>query len=401
MKLLYKAVTREGKVVRGIIDAKDKNEAASYLRTHDFLPVSITSQSQEGISKLFSSMNKFNSSDVVFFTRQLSSMLSSGLTLIQALSILKEQVRNDTVRDVINSIITEIEGGKSFSLALAKYTDIFSPVYISLIKAAETSGLLDKILSKLADNLEKQQKLKSSIKSALMYPLIVIIGMVIVLIVMMIFVIPQLSSLYESMNVEMPLPTQIVIGMSKMIIMFWPLLIGLVFLGTIFYRRWHKTEVGRYVVDESKLKIPIFGKLVRQIILTQFAGTLGLLVGSGTLVVEALNQSSGVAGNIIYQDAILGVAKRVEKGMTIGDSMGYSSVFPPILVQMARIGEQTGKLDESLTKVSEYFEREVDQSVKNLMTALEPIIMAVLAIGVAFLIISIITPIYNLTTAIK
>lgn len=401
MKLAYKAVTQEGKVVRGIIEAKEINEAATYLRSRGLLPIRIFPKDQKGFLKFFSIFNRFKASDLVFFTRQLSSMLSSGLTLMQALNILKNQVRNSTVRDVVNGITTDIEGGRSFSSAISKYPDIFSLIYISLIKAAETSGLLDKVLLRLADNLEKEQKLKSTIKSALMYPAIVIIGMVIVVFIMMIFVIPQLSVLYQSLNLTMPLPTRIVIGISRFFVLFWPLVLGLGFLSFIVYRRWHKTESGQLIIDDFKLKIPIFGKLSREIILTEFTRTLALLVGSGTLVVEALNQVANVAGNVLYKNAVLGVAKRVEKGMTIGDSMEYFSLFPPILVQMTRIGEQTGKLDESLFKVSEYFEGEVDQSVKTLMTALEPLIMVVLGIGVAFLIISIITPIYNLTSSIK
>ncbi|RJQ37041.1 type II secretion system F family protein [Candidatus Microgenomates bacterium] len=401
MKLTYKAVDRGGKIIRGIIEAKDITEAAGHLRSKELLPISISSKYSDGMLGLSTLFNKFRSSDLVFFTRQLSSMLSSGLTLMQALNILKDQVQNPAVKDVVTDITSDIEGGKSLSGAISKYPDIFGPIYVSLIKAAETSGLLDKVLLRLSDNLEKEQKLKSAVKSALMYPAIVIIGMVIVVFIMMIFVIPQLSILYESLNVPMPMPTQIVIGISHFVVLFWPLIIGIGVISFIFYKRWSKTESGGLIVDEFKLKIPIFGKLSKQIILTEFTRTLGLLIGAGTLVVEALNQTSSIAGNRVYKNAILGSARRVEKGMTVGDSMMYSILFPPIVVQMARIGEQTGKLDESLLKVSEYYEREVDQTVKTLMTALEPIIMVVLGSGVAFLIISIITPIYNLTSAIK
>ncbi|MCL5433263.1 MAG: type II secretion system F family protein [Patescibacteria group bacterium] len=398
MKLSYKAVTRDGKIVRGIIDAKDISEAASYLRSKEILPIKIAESKN---SSLFSSLRKTSSSDLVFFTRQLSSMLASGLTLMQSLSILKDQMKNPFMSEIVQEIIADIEDGKSFSIAISKHPELFSSIYVSLIKASETSGLLDKVLLRLADNLEKQEKLKGTIKGALMYPAIVITGMIVVMFIMMIFVIPQLSVLYENLNIPLPLPTLIVVGISNILIKFWPVVIILAVLGFIFFRRWKKTEVGQLVMDNFVLKMPIFGNLIRETILAEFTRTLGLLVGTGTLVVEALNQAAATANNVNYRNAILGVSERVEKGVTISDAMGFYPLFPQMVVQMVSIGEKTGKLDESLMRVSEYYEREVDQSVKNLTTAMEPIIMIILGVGVAFLIISVITPIYNLTSSIQ
>lgn len=399
MKLSYRAVTKDGKTVRGIIEAHDVIEAAGYLRRREFLPIQITPENKSML-QYFPFFNKSSTADIVFFTRQLSSMITSGLTLMQALSILKEQIENPSLTDVVSSIIADIEEGKSFSSAIEKYPDVFSPIYISLVKAGEDAGLLDKVLLRLADNLEKQKKLKSTIKSALMYPAIVVIGMIIVMTIMMIFVIPQLTTLYESLNVELPLPTKIVVGISRFTTSFWPFIFALIALSIFLFKRWHKSESGKLIMDGLVLKLPIFGKLIKETILAEFTRTLGLLVGTGSLVVESLNQTSDVAGNILYKNAILGVAKRVEKGISVGDSMLAYPLFPPILVQMVKVGEQTGKLDESLLKVSEYFEREVDQTVKTLTTALEPFIMIVLGIGVVFLIISIVVPIYSLTSSI-
>lgn len=328
-------------------------------------------------------------------------MLTSGLTLVQSLSILKDQVQNPFMAETVSNILSDIEEGKTFSFAITKYPNIFTSIYVSLIQAAETSGLLDKVLFRLAENLEKQQKLKSTIKGALLYPAIVITGMIIVMVIMMIFVIPQLSVLYDNLNIPLPLPTKIVVGISKFTIVFWPLVFALIVLFIFLYKRWYATESGKLIVDDLTLKTPVFGKIIRQSILTEFTRTLGLLIGSGTLIVESLKETSSSAGNILYRSAIEGVSRRVEKGVGIADAMSVSPLFPPIVVQMVKIGEQTGKVDESLTKLSEYFEREVDQSVKTLTTAMEPFIMVILGIGVAFLIISIITPIYNLTTAIK
>lgn len=400
MKLLYRAVNEKGKIVRGLVEAKDQSEAAVFLRKQDLIPITIKPfNSKNSLRTLLN--RKSAQSDLVFFTRQLASMLSSGLTLMQSLQILKGQVQNPAMAEVVNGLIASIEEGKSFSLAIAKYPNVFSGIYISLIQAAETAGLLDKILLRLADNLEKEAKLKSMIKSALMYPVIVIIMMIAVVIIMMIFVIPQLSVLYENLNIPLPLPTQIVVGFSKATVTFWPFLLGGGVIGLYYFRKWRKTSRGRKILDAIVLRMPIFGKLVTQSIMVEFARTFGLLVGTGSLVVESLNQSADVVGNVYYRNAIREVGSKVEKGVTIGDAMLSDPLFPPIIVEMVKIGEQTGKLDESLMRVSEYFEREVEQTIKALTTAMEPFIMIILAVGVGFLIISIITPIYNLISQIQ
>ncbi len=402
MQLSYKATTKEGKVVQGIIEAKDAKDAASFLRSRELFPISLAPKQDNDIFQTFLPfLRRSTDSDIVFFTRQLASMLNAGLTLMQALVILKDQIEKPVMVSTINGIIADVEGGASFSQALTKYPDKFDPIYVSLIQAAESSGLMDKVITRLAENLEKRQELKSTVKGALTYPIIVLIGMGIVMIVMMVFVIPQLSSLYDSLNVALPLPTRIVLGISRSFLILWPFVLVLLVVGSYLFRRWHKTQLGRLIVDKAVLKLPIFGKLAEEVALTEITRTLGLLIGSGSLVVEALRQVSAVSGNVLYRDAMFEVSKRVEKGVTIGSSMTPYSIFPPMLIQMIKIGEQTGKLDETLMRVSEYFQREVDQKIKNLTAALEPLIMLVLGVGVAFLIVSIITPIYNLTNAIK
>ncbi|MDO8461059.1 MAG: type II secretion system F family protein [bacterium] len=402
MKITYKAVGKDGKVLHGTIEAKDVSEAVSYLHSKQLTPIDVTPQKNNlELAKLLPFVKKTHSSDLVFFTRQLSSMITSGLTLMQALNILRQQTKNEAMAKIIEQIVTEIEDGNSFSSALSKHPDVFSSIYVSLIKAAETSGVLDKVLLRLAETLEKQEKLKSTIKGALMYPIIVILGMVAVMTLMMIVVIPQLSVLFESLNVELPLTTQIVIGMSKFMISFWPVIIVFVILSMFVFRQLRKTESGKLILDQLVLKLPIFGNLISQTILAQFTRTLALLIGTGNLVVDSLNQSANVAGNVIYRDAIINVAKRVEKGISIGDSMSAYPLFPPLLVQLVKIGEQTGKLDDSFLRSSEYFEGEVDQMVKTLTTAMEPLIMVFLGLGVGFLIMSIIMPIYSITSAIQ
>lgn len=400
MKIRYKATTKEGKLFQGLLDAKDIGEAANYLRAKNLVPIDITRIDNKPWANL-PFLKKIKQSDLVLFTRQLSSMLSSGLTLMRALEILKEQMENPQMSEVVTSIINEVQEGKTLAQALEKHPKVFTPIYISIIKAGEQSGLLDKVLSRLADNLEKQAKLANTVKSALMYPIIVIILMVVVMAIMMIFVIPQLTVLYTNLNVPLPLPTKIIVGLSKFMIATWPLIILVGVVIVIGFKRWAKTIDGRLIIDTVILKLPVFGKLIKQTILAEFSRTFGLLVGTGTLVVEALTETADTTGNVLFKNAILDVAKQVEKGVTVGDSMAYYPLFPPLLIQLVRIGEQTGKIDDTLVKASEYFEREVDQTVKTLTTAMEPFIMIVLGVGVAFLIISVITPIYSLISSIQ
>jgi type IV pilus assembly protein PilC len=399
MKLFYTAVGPEGKKVSGFVEATDLTKAALYLRERSMIPIRIESQRSNTIIPSLSAPAKIKSKDLVFFTRQISTMLNAGLTLTQSMDILKNQVQKDKMAMVIQGLINHIEEGKSLSDALAQFPHIFSPIYISLIRAGESSGLLDKVMFRLADSLEKQDALRSKIRGALVYPVIVLTLMFVVVIVMMLFVIPQISTLYVSMNLEMPFATQIVISMSELMTKYLLIVLSAGTAVFLYFNKWRQSDVGKYMLDRLILKLPIVGKMVRFSLLTEFSRTFGLLVGTGALVIDGLNRSAEVMGNVIYKRAVLKVSSEVEKGISIGDAMNNNLLFPPLLVEMVKIGEQTGKLDDSLTRVSEYFERESEQIVSTLTTAMEPFIMVVLAVGVGFLIISIITPIYNLLSA--
>lgn len=401
MRLRYKAVSQEGKKIRGFVEAKEIKDAAYYLRQRNLIPIQISKEKEFFLFRKMIGVGRVKSKDLVLFTRQLSSMLSSGLTLLKALEILKDQTNNKFLHEIIGGIILDLEEGKSFSDSISKYPDIFSPVYISLVKAGESSGLLDKVSLRLSVNLEKQLKLRNTVKGALIYPSIVIALMIVVVFILMIFVIPQLSKLYESLNITLPFVTRVVVGISSFVGKIWPLIIGLGAVVLYAFLRWKRTPKGRETYDRNILKLPLFGKIIKETILTEFSRTFGLLVGTGTLIVDALAQSSGVTGNFVYEKAIKDIAKRVEKGVPVGEAMSYYLInFPPLLVQLVKVGEETGKMDENLLKASEYFEEEVNQSVKTLTTAMEPLIMIVLGIGVGFLVFSVITPIYSLLSAI-
>ena len=402
MKIYYKASNHEGRRVSGIIEANKIEDAANYLREKEYFPIVIKEVKE---SRLVESIpflrNKITRKDVIVFTRQLSLMLIAGLTPIKSLEIIKNQSDKKVLKDLVENLITDIQEGASFSKALLRYATVFSPIYIALVKASESSGLLDESLSRLADNLEKEQKLRGSIKAAFTYPIIVFTLMIIVIFIMMVFVFPKLTSLYEELGIDLPIPTKIVVGFSEFTVAFWPIIIGILFLAAFLFKRFHNTETGRLIVDDLILKIPIIGDVIRKAVLVEVSRTLGALIGSGTLVVESLSQTASIASNVHFENAIKDVSRRVEKGVTVANALSSYALFPPILVQLVRVGEQTGNIDETLLKAAEYFESEVDQAIKALTAAMEPIIMVVLGVGVGFLIFSIITPIYKLTSSIQ
>ncbi len=401
MRLRYKAVSQDGKKIRGFVEAKEIKDAAYYLRQRNLIPIQISKEAEYEFVKKIPFVSKTKSKDLILFTRQLSSMLASGLTLIKSLEILKEQTNNKYLQETIGGTLLDLEEGKSFSDSISKYPDVFPAIYISLVKAGESSGLLDKVFLRLATNLEKQHKLKNTVRGALMYPIIVMTLMVIVIIILMVFVVPELSKLYDSLNVTLPFITRLVVGISSAVAKIWFLIVGFISIFTYGFLRWKKTPNGKEIYDRNILRFPLFGKIIKQTILTEFSRTFGLLVGTGTLIVDALNQSAGVTGNTVYEKSIKEIAKKVEKGVAVGEAMSAYSYFPPLLVQLVKVGEETGKMDENLLKASEYFEEEVNQAVKTLTTAMEPIIMVVLGIGVGFLVFSVITPIYSILDAVQ
>ena len=398
MEFTYVGIDKNSTKKQGKIQANNEREVLEFLRESGMTPITIKHTTENKDLLVF---KKVKSSDIVLFTRQLSSMALTGLTLIESLKILKQQSLKPAMQELINDLILQISEGATFSTALTSHKEYFSDVYIALIRAAEKGGLLDKVLSRLADNLEKSEDLKKKVKGALFYPAIVVTGVIIVIFVMNIVVIPQLGSLYQGLNLQLPLTTKIVLGTSKIFTNFYPLLI-LGAIGAFFlYKRFQKTEEGVKAIDKIKLKTPVLGPILILSTLDEISRTLSLLVSSGTTIIESLNIVANVAGNYWYKSAIVSTSGLVEKGIALSDALHSTNIFPPMLVQMVKVGESTGKIDESLIKISEYFERDLDIRIKTLTTAIEPILIVFLGITVAFLILSIITPIYGLISQIQ
>jgi type IV pilus assembly protein PilC len=396
-RYIYVARDKQGRKVTGQVEASNPQVAARLVREKGMVVVTIK-PARSNLAFLFSKARaRITKGDIATFTRQLATMINAGLPITEALSILRLQAK-PSLRPVVSQILADVEGGKSLSGSMKPHK-VFSPTYIALIKAGETGGVLDKVLVRLADNLEKEQEFRSKVKGALIYPAIIVVGMIIVTTLMMIFVIPRLTALYEEFEAELPLATQILIGMSTFMVRFWwllALIIGLAVWALVQYR---KTNQGRIKTDELILKIPIFGELQRQIILTELTRTLALMVGSGVSILEGLSITAEVTSNVLISDALRNAAEQVEKGFPVAFSFArHPEAFPYILSQMIAVGEETGKMDEVLAKVSRVFEVESAQKVKTLTSTIEPVVMIFLGLGVGFLVISIILPIYNLTS---
>ncbi|QQG43932.1 MAG: type II secretion system F family protein [Candidatus Roizmanbacteria bacterium] len=399
MLFSYKAL-RGNKIVQGKIEAESQRDALALIKNNGMFPIKINNP-DSSFSALTSIFNRVSFNDIVDLTRQLAIMLNAGLTLIDSFDILKKQTANPAMLKIIEDVDKEIKGGKSFSLALKKHPKYFPNLYISLVKSGEASGKLSDILLKLAENLEKQREFRGKIKGALIYPIVVITGMFAVMFIMITFVIPRLLGLYKDFNIDLPASTQILIAVSSFSVKFWPFIIGGIVGGLIMFQRYLKTKNGKLKYDKILLKLPAFSNIIKMSVLVDSTRTLSILIGSGISILEALNIIIETTDNMVYQQAFQNIYKQVEKGVALGQSMINEGIFPPILVQMTTVGEQTGHLDDTLSRISKYFEMESELAVKTMTTLIEPAILVVLGLGVGFLVLAVITPIYNLTSSFR
>jgi len=395
----YTAKNLYGKTIAGTVDARSQEIAVSLLKNQNLVVINLE-EKKEDIFEKFLDFRGVPQGEVVTFTRQLSTMISAGLPIARALDVLANQSTNKNFKKIILEVLRSVEGGVSLSMALGMHPKVFPTTYISLVRAGESSGKLDTILKRLADNMEAERDLNSKFKSAMIYPIIILIAMVGVFIILMVFVIPKLSEMYKNMNVELPAATQFMISASNFMAKYVYFVLILVVGVVLGIRSFVQSSKGKDFMSRIIVKIPIFGKITLQKDYARFSRTLSLLINSAVPIVEALNIVSTVMSSQTLKSAVLDAANQVEKGNSLSNYFKSTSKFPSILGQMAGVGEETGKMDEVLERVAIYYEGEVDNLVKGLSSALEPVILVMLGVMVGFLIISIITPIYKLTSAI-
>lgn len=394
----YTALDTEGNSSKGKLNALSKEQAVRLLRERGLIVTSVTAEHKFELSSFLTNLRGVPTAQKIVFTRQLGTMIDSGLPITQALKILEKQSKHEVMQKAIQQVVTDIDGGKSLHESLGSHPNIFSRLYLSLIKAGEASGNLDEILNRLADSMQAEADFKGRVKGAMIYPSIIVVVMLGVLILMFVFVIPRLSSLYEEMGAELPVITRVLLNISKGFVQFWWM--GILGSVVAFFalRSFTKKKSGQYFSSDMKSRLPVFGSLLKEVELTSFTRTLGMLMDSGVSILESLDISKETLNNLRLRDGVDEVAKAVEKGKPLAEPLRANEIFPPIMAEMIAVGEQTGKVDEILKKVAEYFGDESTRTTENLAAALEPIIMVVLGVVVGILVVALILPIYSLTS---
>jgi type IV pilus assembly protein PilC len=400
----YKVRDRAGKMVEGQIEADNAQLVVGKLRSMGYVPIEIQQTSGKTLSKEikipgFSDRVKLK--DVAVFSRQFATMINAGLSLLRALYILAEQTENKALAEVANQIRIDVEKGASLSQALAKHPKVFNRLYISMVKAGEIGGVLDSVLLRLADTIEKQVELRRKVRSAMTYPLVVAVLVLLIVSAMLLFIIPMFEDLYTELGGKLPAPTQLLINISKFMRKFWWLIFGSEIAAVFLFRRWINSEDGRHKWDAIKLKAPVFGPLVRKTALARFSRTLSALVRSGVPILESLDIVAETAGNHVVAEAVRDTQSAVKRGEPLARKLEDHAVFPPMVVQMMAVGEETGALDEMLDKIADFYDQEVEATVDALTSLIEPLLIVVMGVCVGGMVISLYMPMFNIIKLIK
>ena len=386
--------SRAGQMQSGVLNADSKEAANEILRRQRIEAPSIREKGKEIAFPKFG--GGVPPQLIAIFTRQFSVMIDAGLPLVQCLEILASQQENKTFKRALIQIRQDVESGSNLADSMRKHPKIFNDLYTNMVAAVEAGGILDTILQRLAQYIEKSVKLNSQVKSAMIYPVAVISIACIVVAVILWKVIPVFAALFKGLGAELPMPTQIVIWLSNFIADFW-WLIAIVIGGTIYaLRRYHETYKGKRIIDGTVLKMPILGILMRKIAVARFCRTLSTLTSSGVPILDGLQITARTAGNSIIEDAIMATRKSVEEGKTISEPLSDTDVFPTMVVQMIAVGEQTGALDTMLSKIADFYEDEVDTAVAGLMKLLEPVLIAFLGVAIGGIVIAMYMPMFTL-----
>jgi len=391
----YKGTNRSGGSVAGEMSASSKNELQGMLRRQQITATKMSEKGKEFNLPTFGGGVK--SKELAIFTRQFSVMIDAGLPLVQCLEILATQQENKTFQKVLTGTRTSVEGGSTLSAAMKQYPKVFDPLYTNMVEAGETGGILDTILQRLSSYIEKNVKLQRAVKSALVYPVGVITIAAAVITLLLWKVVPIFAALFAGLGVDLPLPTKIVIALSNFVGSIFGLLIFAGFIASIFMIKvWYGTPAGRMAIDTVILKLPVLGILMKKIAVARFTRTLGTLISSGVPILEGLDITAKTSGNAVIEVALTKVRKSLEEGKSLTEPLKDSEVFPGMVTQMIAVGEQTGAMDAMLQKIADFYEEEVDAAVKDLLTALEPIMIVFLGLVVGGVVISMYLPLFSL-----
>ena len=400
---IYKwvAKTKKGRTIKGELDAADERMARFQLKRRNLTIKKLKLKPKDIFANVSFMQPQISSKDLVIFTRQFSTMIDAGLPIVQGLTILSEQSENSTFKTVLKKIVSDVEGGLSLAEAMEKHPKVFDKLFVHLIAAGEVGGILDIILQRLAAYIEKSQKLKAKIKSAMTYPLIVVAVAVVVIAVILIFVIPVFEEMFADFGSALPLPTQIVVNMSRFIkgnILF---IVGFFIAMGFLFKTYRKSKSGRKNTDALSLKLPVFGDLLKKVAVARFTRTLGTMISSGVPIISAMEIVAKTSGNVILEEVILEVRSSIAEGQTIAEPLSENNIFPSMVIQMISVGEATGALDTMLTKIADFYEDEVDTAVDALTSMLEPLLMVFLGGAIGGLVIAMYLPIFKMAAALE
>lgn len=394
--------TAQGTIESGQMAAGSKEEVTAKLRAKNIIPTTITEAEKKPFLSFSLGEKKVTQKDIVVFTRQFATMIDAGLPLVQALDILSTQVENKTLGKVLGIIKADVESGSTYADALAKHPKQFSELYVNMVAAGEAGGILDTILNRLAAYIEKAMKLVKKVKGALVYPATISTVAIVIVAVIMVFVVPVFTEMFKSLGGSLPLPTKIVVAISN----FLKGIGGLVILASIvgflvFLNRFKKTAKGRLIIDRISLKLPIFGELLQKVSISKFTRTMGTLTSSGVPILDGLEITAKTSGNKVIENAIMEVRQAVTEGKTLAEPLMKTKVFPPMVTHMIAVGESTGAIDTMMTKIADFYDDEVDNTVANLTSMMEPLLMVFLGSTVGFIIVAMYLPIFRMITLIE
>ena len=399
----YKVKDKSGKLHDGEMEASSQAAVAKALRERGFTPVTVEEKKASTLQKeikIPGLSGRVKVKEVSVFSRQFATMINSGLSLLRSLTILAEQTPNRAFRDIILEVKADVEKGSSLSQALERHPKVFPRLYSSMVKSGEVGGVLDETLERLALTLEAQVELRSQVKSAMMYPVAVFGLVIFIVIAMLLFVVPMFESMFADFGAELPLPTRMLMGLSVIFTSYWYVaVLGTIGL-TVGFRRWIATDSGRGRFDAIKLKMPIFGNLVHKTALARFSHTMAALTRTGVPILMAMDIVAETSGNAVVARAVHSVQASVKEGESIAEPLSNHPVFPPMVVQMMAVGEETGALDTMLEKVGDFFDREVKTMVEGLTSLIEPLLVVILGVTVGGMLLALYLPIFNVITLI-
>jgi type IV pilus assembly protein PilC len=392
----YTARAFNGDLRTATIDASSRDDVIAQLRKQRLSVVKIDQDASKKIGK-----GSIKTRDVVIFTRQFSTMINSGLPLVQALTILAEQTDNKALAEVTRKVVFDVESGNTVADALSKHPRAFTNLYVNMVAAGEAGGILDTILMRLATFLEKNDALVRKVKGAMIYPAVIMGVAGIAVVTLLIFVIPVFAGMFASAGQALPLPTRMVIGASGFLKHYWWIIGAIIIAGVYFGKKYYATSSGKLVIDRTMLHAPVLGDVLRKSAVSRFTRTLGTLISSGVSILEGLEITAKTAGNRVIQDAIMQSRSSIAGGDTIAQPLQKSKVFPPMVISMIAVGEQTGGLDEMLSKIADFYDEEVDSAVSNLLSLLEPIMIVFLGVVVGGMVVAMYLPIFDMVNAVQ